>query len=189
MVRLRSSTIGFKEWSLVCAALGTGRQSIILRKGGIAEGRGGFQWQASEFHLFPTRFHEQERLVRWSAPADLREDHAAPSSVVLRFVAKVEHTASLSDWSVAAKLEPFHIWSEPVIRERFGYGDSTGLSLALVRVFRLDDPWVLPMEPRFGGCRSWLDLPEHPESELIPVLDDRVHGEVAGAVAAVLAAA
>ena len=29
-------SVGFKEWALVCQALGTGRQSIILRKGGIA---------------------------------------------------------------------------------------------------------------------------------------------------------
>jgi hypothetical protein len=35
-------SVGFKEWALVCEALGRGEQTIILRKGGIAEGRGGF---------------------------------------------------------------------------------------------------------------------------------------------------
>jgi len=35
-------SVGFKEWSLVCDAFGRGEQSIILRKGGIAEGREGF---------------------------------------------------------------------------------------------------------------------------------------------------
>ena len=29
-------SVGFKEWSLVCDALGGGTQSVILRKGGIA---------------------------------------------------------------------------------------------------------------------------------------------------------
>jgi hypothetical protein len=52
-------SVGFKEWALVCEALGTGRQSIILRKGGIAEGRDGFSFQHREFFLFPTFFHEQ----------------------------------------------------------------------------------------------------------------------------------
>ena len=33
----------FKEWAIVVDALGRGRQSVILRKGGIAEGRGGFR--------------------------------------------------------------------------------------------------------------------------------------------------
>ena len=53
--------IAFKEWSLVCDALGDGRQSIILRKGGIAEGRDGFQFKHREFFLFPTHFHEQAK--------------------------------------------------------------------------------------------------------------------------------
>ena len=52
-------SIGFKEWALVCAALEQGRQSILLRKGGIAEGRTRFSFQYREFFLFPTWFHEQ----------------------------------------------------------------------------------------------------------------------------------
>jgi hypothetical protein len=37
-------SIAFKEWAIVCEALGRGGQSIILRKGGIAEGREGFSF-------------------------------------------------------------------------------------------------------------------------------------------------
>jgi hypothetical protein len=51
-------SVGFKEWALVCEALGTGEQTILLRKGGIAEGRDGFGFRHSEFFLFPTFFHE-----------------------------------------------------------------------------------------------------------------------------------
>ena len=54
----------FKEWAVICEALGSGRQSIILRKGGIHEGRGGFEFSHQEFALFPTRFHEQAAHVR-----------------------------------------------------------------------------------------------------------------------------
>ena len=57
-------SIGFKEWAAVCEALGQGRQSVILRKGGIAEGREGFSFKHSEFFLFPTWFHEQPKKVR-----------------------------------------------------------------------------------------------------------------------------
>ncbi len=46
----------FKEWAAVCAALSAGRQTVILRKGGIAEGPGGFQPEHGEFWLLPTRF-------------------------------------------------------------------------------------------------------------------------------------
>lgn len=36
--------IAFKEWDIVCKALEEGRQSLILRKGGIHEGREGFSF-------------------------------------------------------------------------------------------------------------------------------------------------
>ncbi len=56
-------SIGFKEWAMVCEALARGRQSLIVRKGGIAEGREGFSFKHEEFHLFPTWFHEQAEKV------------------------------------------------------------------------------------------------------------------------------
>jgi hypothetical protein len=61
-------SIGFKEWALVCEALGNGTQSIILRKGGIAEGRDGFRFKHDEFLLFPTLYHEQ--LAKTKLPQD-----------------------------------------------------------------------------------------------------------------------
>ena len=57
------SSIAFKEWAVVCAALGSGRQAIILRKGGIDEGRDGFRVKHGEFWLLPTRFHQDEKQI------------------------------------------------------------------------------------------------------------------------------
>ena len=51
--------VAFKEWAAVCAALAAGRQALILRKGGIAEGPGGFRPEHDRFWLLPTRFHER----------------------------------------------------------------------------------------------------------------------------------
>ena len=48
----------FKEWAVICRALITGRQDIILRKGGIVEPGGSFQLLADEFYLFPTFVHQ-----------------------------------------------------------------------------------------------------------------------------------
>ena len=49
----------FKEWEGIVEALGHGAQIVILRKGGIAEGRAGFTPRHPRFWLFPTRFHQQ----------------------------------------------------------------------------------------------------------------------------------
>src|SRR4051794_5706629 len=54
----------FKEWSGVCQALGDGRQSLILRKGGIAEGPAGFVPEHEVFWLYPTRVHQAQQGLR-----------------------------------------------------------------------------------------------------------------------------
>src|SRR5690349_6003032 len=69
--------IAFKEWAVVVDQLGRGEQILILRKGGIAEGRDGFQLEHEEFLLFPTLFHQQRESVTEAAQA--RYDELKPS--------------------------------------------------------------------------------------------------------------
>ena len=64
-----SCSVAFKEWAGVCDALADGRQSLILRKGGIAEGPRGFVPEHSTFWLYPTRVHEAGQGLRVDRPA------------------------------------------------------------------------------------------------------------------------
>jgi hypothetical protein len=164
--------IGFKEWTLICEALGHGEQSIILRKGGIAEGREGFRFKHPAFFLFPTLFHEQVSKLRLPPetplPLGLPED-----SIVIRYWAEVQWTADLHTWESVERLEPFHLWRNEVLRERFAYDPKDGkqgISLAFLRVHRLETPWEIPQHPRYGGCRSWVDLPQFEGTVRDPVL-------------------
>lgn len=152
-------SIGFKEWALVCQALGDGRQTIILRKGGIAEGRDGFAFQHPEFFLFPTFFHEQLERVRFPG-ASLPESR--PNEIEIRYFAQVEEARLLTDWEEVRALEPRHILQESVVRERFEYDAVPGVHVAFVRVFRLEPVWRFPNAKSYGGCRSWVELPEPP---------------------------
>src|SRR5437588_3314691 len=166
-------SIGFKEWSLVCDALGRGRQSVILRKGGIVEGREGFSFRHREFFLFPTFFHEQIAKVRIAA-ADIP---APGSTIAIQWYARVERAVRISSLAIAEALAPLHILSAEVVRERFGYkGD--GLNVAFVRVFEISPVWVLQNEKRFSGCRSWINLPPLPEMEMRTVLDETSHDKM-----------
>ncbi|HEY2801443.1 MAG TPA: DUF1802 family protein [Chthoniobacterales bacterium] len=163
-------SVGFKEWALVCKALGDGRQSVIVRKGGIAEGRDGFQFRHPEFFLFPTFFHEQlgrTRLTNTEFPERL------PDEIEIRSFVRIEETHCVEDWEKARALAPLHILQESVVRERFDYDSAPGVQVAFVRVFRLASAWRFPDAPRYGGCRSWVELPEvPPKLQLYPVLDD-----------------
>jgi len=176
----------FKEWTLICEALGHGAQSLIIRKGGIAEGRDGFRFKHADFLLFPTLFHEQVaklRLPPGTALPPPREDgrHA------VAFAAQVAWTRDVTDWEKVQALAPFHLWTEAEIEKRFRQDDQPGVSVAFVRISRLSEPLVFPDSPKYGGCRSWIELPELPvETSLIPVLDEAAHAARAAEVRAVL---
>jgi hypothetical protein len=164
--------VGFKEWALVCEALGRGEQTILLRKGGIAEGREGFRFRHDEFFLFPTFFHEQ--LVKVRTP-EAEMPVARPGEIEIRYFARLEAQAQITDWSQAAALEELHVLAESVIRDRFEY-KGAGLQVALLRVFRLEPSWMLEDLPAYGGCRSWVNLPEPPVgTQFEPVLGDEEH--------------
>src|SRR5436305_1788986 len=109
-------SVGFKEWALVCEALGRGEQTILLRKGGIAEGREGFGFRHSEFFLFPTFFHEQ--LVRVRTP-EVEIPAAREGEIEIRYFARLEAEKEITSWGMAMALQPFHILTESVVRERF----------------------------------------------------------------------
>jgi hypothetical protein len=167
-----SMTHGFKEWALICQALGEGAQSIILRKGGIAEGRAGFRFAHEDFLLFPTFFHEQ--LLKTTLPGGTAvPSPRADEQIEVRYRARVEWTRELTDPAAIALLAPFHCWREEVIEERFRYDAHPGINLAWVRMYRLSQPFVFPFHRSYGGCRSWVELPAlPPETESEAVLDD-----------------
>ncbi len=167
-------SVGFKEWAVVCEALGRGQQSIILRKGGIAEGRDGFEFRHREFFLFPTQYHAQREKVRNIDKLSPRS--SATGNIDILWAARVEFTTVITSPQIVEALEAFHIWTRDVIRERFEYDSAGSLHCALVRVYRLSQPWHLANEKRFGGCRSWVKLPEPPPNlTFAPVLTDAKH--------------
>jgi hypothetical protein len=169
--------VAFKEWALVCDALGSGQQSVILRKGGIAEGKGGFGFDHEEFYLFPTWFHGQLGKVRIPNAILPAQD---PESVTISHVACLEWAGRLDDKKLVHRLEEFHVLDPSVIEERFHYDTSQGtlgghgIKIAFVRVYRLEPSVSLPMEKSFGGCRSWIEFPAI-TGALVSVLSDEEH--------------
>lgn len=160
-----SAPIGFKEWQVVCEALASGRQSILLRKGGIHEGRSGFSFAHASFFLFPTRFHALADQVR-EGKVEVMPEWQAGDVIRITHHAEALQAITLTDWEEVAALLPYHIYSDATVRDRFdweGKGMASGsIHVALVRVSRLAQPWEFPYTAKFGGCRSWISLPEPP---------------------------
>jgi hypothetical protein len=88
----------------------------------------------------------------------------------------VEWTEDVEDWEKVRALAPFHLWQESEIEKRYRQDDQPRVSVAFVRISRLSEPFVFPDSPRYGGCRSWIEVPDLPESiSLSPVLPEEVH--------------
>lgn len=169
------AVIGFKDWSVICAAMAQGEQSVILRKGGLAEGRDGFQFKHREFFLYPTAYHEQLQKLR--EPEGRIVPPHSEDELVFTTAFRLEWHATVTSWDAARSLEPFHLYREEVVRERFDYDEAPGLQVAFGRALVVEPAWKVPYETRFGGCRSWLNLPEiGPEiGALRPATDDARH--------------
>jgi len=171
----------FKEWQIICEALRDGKQSLILRKGGIHEGSGGFSFEnVPEFVLFPTRFHAQGDLVDLSGEFTPGKEWNTGDEVVFDTLCKVIETYELSDWEKVQAISNLHLWSEDCIKDRFnweGKGMASGkIHLALVRAYKLPAPVTVEYAKRLGGCRSWVKLEEISISEenLVPVIGDTI---------------
>jgi len=153
--------IAFKEWDVVCKALEEGRQSLILRKGGIHEGREGFSFAHDEFVLFPTRFHAQGEYVKIPGVV-AKPEWEVGDKVVIRSKVKVKKAVTLTDWNEVALLADEHIWTEETIRDRFfweGKGMASGsIHVAYVEIEKMKDPLRFDYKKIHGGCRSWVEI-------------------------------
>ncbi len=164
-----------KEWDVICRALATGRQAILLRKGGIAETQGEFQLEEARFWLFPTFLHQDAAaLVPEAAPLlEVSARERPPHGVVrLTHFAEVPCSYGVDREEDALRLAGLHLYTEETVRSRFEYR-RPGLVVLPVRVWRAAQVHEIPDTAEYAGCRSWVELDrELPTDGATPVLDE-----------------
>jgi hypothetical protein len=177
---ITACSTALKEWAVICRALETGKQSLLLRKGGIAEGPGGFYPEHGFFWLYPTQFHQgAEQLAPSFTPLlnEIQEMRTADSQTVIRTFAVVEQVEYLTSIQQALSLNGLHGWTDAVVRQRFDY-KRPGLFLFVLRVFRTAESVVVTETVAMAGCKSWVELPAPISFDhLPPVLTDAAHDQ------------
>jgi hypothetical protein len=171
-----SLSIALKEWASVCNALETGRQMILLRKGGIYESAGEFELENPQFLLFPTYLHQNLAMLKPSDQAGFEPRSAEPAEIRISIAAEVTDIVQLKSRGQMDALEAEHVWMPPLIDMRFNYKPQNPLYLMLVRAYRLSESVTVENTPAYAGCKSWVPLDEPIEtSGARPVLDDAVY--------------
>jgi hypothetical protein len=168
-----------KEWGAVVHALETGRQILLLRKGGILEqgSKNRFSITHNEFLLFPTYLHQS----RGELKADVQFEPAAaePEQVRITSAGVVTDIIKIQSRRQIDLLDDQHIWTSSLIDMRFNYKPQNPLFLVLVRAYRLASPTVLANTPAYAGCKSWVPLERAIDTmDAAAVLDDAKYNQI-----------
>ena len=172
--------VALKEWAVVCAALGDGRQSLLLRKGGIRE-RGPdhtFVAEHRRFVLLPTYFHAQDagraRDLVPEVHAELAALVAPPGGLRVDLCAEVTGTWHVRELAPLLGLAGRHVLSQACVADRFAYR-TPGLWVLSLRTYRFARTVELADRPGYAGCVSWVDLDETVRGEVTAVVSVEEH--------------
>ncbi len=172
-----SLSIALKEWATVCNALQTGRQMLLLRKGGIYEAAGEFELENRRFVLFPTYLHQNLNMLKPEAHAGFAPHSAEPERITMSAAGEVTEIIQLKSRNQMDALDAQHIWTKPLIDMRFNYRPENPLYLMLVRAYRLPQSTTVENTPAYAGCKSWVPLETPAETSAAkPVLTDEEYG-------------
>ncbi|MGE2836638.1 DUF1802 family protein [Mycobacterium sp. SMC-4] len=152
-----------KEWSAAIHALLDGRQTVLLRKGGIGEKR--FDVAATRFLLFPTVAHSHAERVR-PEHRDLLDpavDDSTEDAVLLRAGAQVVAAVEVHRPENLGAIAAHHIWTDESVRaDRLDFRPRHRLAALVVSAAPLAEPVRLPRTPDYRGCTSWVTVPVDP---------------------------
>jgi hypothetical protein len=165
--------IALKEWHVVCRALREGRQTILLRKGGILEAKSGFQIQHARFALFPTFLHQDVEMLKPEARRGFVAHASEPGTISIETVADVADIVQLHSREQMNALDDEHIWTVPLIDMRFNYKPNNPLYLLILRAYRFAQPVTIENTSEYAGCKSWVPLETVVNCEgAAPVIDN-----------------
>ncbi len=147
-----------KEWASVVSSLETGRQILLLRKGGILEqgSKNRFSITHNEFLFFPTFLHQSRGELK--PEVAFEPVTAEPEAVRIASAGVVTDLFKVESRAQVDRLDDQHIWTKSLIDMRFNYKPQNPLYLVLVRAYRLHEPVSLANTPAYAGCKSWVPL-------------------------------
>lgn len=184
---LASQQKALKEWAVVCRALEKGRQSVLLRKGGIIEETRDFSLVEKRFLLFPTYEHQDLDSVQQPYRGWFREtlENKPPDDVVrISSWAEVSALFLTHDLPSLLAISDLYAWSTDYIRMRMAYKPRKPMNVVVVRTWMLPEPVDVPVLEHFAGCKSWVPLDRAITlTGSRPALSDAEHGQSAGEIA------
>lgn len=183
-----TSQIALKEWAVVIEAMGRGRQTLLLRKGGVADPDETFSLEHREFFLFPTFEHQKREQVRAEFQPLFDEVIQRPppaGQVLLPLYAGVAGSWRLESPDDLRGFEALHVWTPEFLAMRLAYKPEIPTLAVLVRAYRLPTPPRTANIPAYAGCKSWVPLETAlPVEGAVPVIENQAFRKTLQSVSA-----
>ena len=149
-----------KEWATVVKALEQGKQTVILRKGGILETASGFSIESKKFFLFSTWEHQGTKHVKPEFHDFLNEvlnKKPDEGTNKISSYAEVLYEKDVKSNDVINNLSSFHVWSDSYIQERKNWMPEKPMKAMFLKTIKIPE-FDLPLIQEFSGCKSWIEL-------------------------------
>ncbi len=181
LMELTTTFHALKEWAVAINALESGQTIMLLRKGGIHERGGHFQVTHQQILLYPTYEHQQAFMLKAEYANHVFPVTSGwhPETVPINSWANITDIFPVTEESVVSALLPFHIWNEFFISDRLKWKPSQPLYILLLRTYKLPQSQGILYLPKYGGCRSWIDLETEIDLQGVePVLSDSTYTQL-----------
>jgi len=188
-MELTTTFHALKEWAVAINALAGGQTIMLLRKGGIHERDGCFQVTHKQILLYPTYEHQQAFMLKAEYANNVYPVTSGwhPEMVPIHSWAEITDILPVREESVVNSLLPFHIWNEYFIGDRLKWKSTQPLYILLLRTYKLREIVEIPYLPKYGGCRSWIDLEQEIDLQgVVPVLADSIYTQLVETIRAIV---
>lgn len=180
------SDLALKEWAVAVKALSAGTQIMVLRKGGVHRDDKDFRIVHPEFLLYPTYEHQKQEFLKPAFHTLVEEtlaENDIPGLVTLTYWCQVTDRFELRDEGVLGSLSEHHIWTDDYAQKRLHWRPKQPLTVALLRVYELQQPQALPVLDEYVGCKSWVELGQDvPLGNMTAVVSDSEYDAKAEAI-------
>ena len=158
---MESLNHALKEWAVAVEALERGETALVVRKGGIREKA--FAVPKTRFLLFKGYEHQNEEQLKPSYHDLL---HSIPKlkddgPVIFTSFAEVHAAYEISEAEELKALDPHHIWAHEYAESRLKWRPKKPLTVLVLRTYLLPEPVEFEYQAEYGGCKSWIELPDN----------------------------
>ena len=158
---MESLNHALKEWAVAVEALERGETALVVRKGGIREKA--FAVPKTRFLFFKGYEHQNEEQLKPSYHDLLHSIPKLKDDGPVNFTsfAEVHAAYEISEAEELKALDPHHIWAHEYAESRLKWRPKKPLTVLVLRTYLLPEPVEFEYQAEYGGCKSWIELPDN----------------------------